>query len=155
MAGLMVTKRDIRRAEAYLARRDPASSSKTSHYVSTAVQSGEIAASTFLMGFAKGKYGPISLGPVPADLLGFGLLTAAGLFFSGSKASKHLHNVADGLGASYFNTLGMGVGVSVGHDKPFKAAPTISGPAAARGQFRASTAPLTEAELRAMAQAVR
>jgi len=116
---------------------------------------GEVLGAAFLTGVAKGRFGPISLGPVPADLIGGGALLLAG-FFGGKmfgKATRHLWNVGLGVGAGYTHTLGAGVGINMA-TKATTTTTKLSGSRLA-GALGRGAAPLTQAELAAMARAVR
>ncbi len=110
------------------------------------------------MGVLTGRFGPLSLGPVPAELLVF--LVAGGVALSGvaKGATNVVANVGQGVLAGYTNDFGKGLGqmwrTSAGLSA-WTSAPqvTTSGPGGRR--LGAARAPLTPAELAAMAHAVR
>jgi len=84
---------------------------KTESTVEHMVQSAEVSASAFAFGAMQGKMGPVKVMGVPADLgagVAMHLIGFAGL---AGKASSHLHAFGDGALASFFFTLGRGVGM--------------------------------------------
>lgn len=155
--GLTITRRDIARAERATSQAHALHAS-THGIGGRLTTTAEVGLTAFGMGVLKGRFGPISLGPVPVDLVGFVLFGLLGLSnVAGDAASHHVMNVANGLGAGYLHTLGAGVGVSWGlkaGQTPFKTAGD-SRMGTRLGALGRGNAPLTEAEIAAMAHAVR
>lgn len=149
---LTITRRDIEAAER-MGRSAMRHKEKVENVMGAVTQTAEISVAAFGMGVLQGRFGPISLGPIPVDLLAFALLSLGGYMGLGGKYNEHMHNFADGLGASYLHTLGAGFGVSWGQ-KAGKSPFATSG-AHIAGAIGSGSAPLTEAELAAMAHAVR
>lgn len=85
--------------------------------VDNLIRTSEVAISAFGFGVLQGKFkkqGGVTLLGVPVDLLsgiGFHVLGLAGV---GGRNAHHLHAFGDGALASYFTTLGRGVGASWG-----------------------------------------
>jgi hypothetical protein len=94
-----------------LARRTEGLRKKTESTVEHMVQSAEVSASAFAFGAVQGKYGPVKVMGVPADLGAGVALHLAGFVGLAGKSSSHLHAFADGALASFFFTLGRGVGM--------------------------------------------
>jgi len=150
-----ITRRDIDMAERHLARRDPAVGTiDKKAAMGHARQTAEIGVASLGMGILKGRFGPIQVGPVPVDLLAFVLLSIGGYMNVAGKYSDDVHNFADGLGAGYAHTLGAGIGgmLRVKAGQPLF---TSSGDEFVAGALSTGSSPLTQAELQAMAQAVR
>lgn len=154
--GLRITRKDIEMAERHLSRRDPATSATKGKAMHQARQTAEIGVAAFGMGLLKGRFGPIQVGPVPVDLLAFVLLSIGGYSGVAGKFSDDVHNFADGLGAGYAHTLGAGIGgmLRVKAGQPLFTSSGVSEDYVS-GALSSGSSPLTEAELRAMAQAVR
>ena len=94
-----------RKAKTALAKADKA--------VATVITSSEVGASAFLFGLIQGKFGGCSIVGVPADLLsGLALHVLAFAGIGGANA-HHLHAFGDGALASYLNSLGKQVGISL------------------------------------------
>ena len=132
----------------------------------TLVQTAEVSAGAFAAGLVAGRFGPVSVGPLSANLLAGLGLHALGLFGVFGRHSDHAHNLADGVLSVYAATLGAGVGTEWRKKKGLSplAQPVMSGEAhPSHGNMPYSTsvgalprpAPLTQAELVAMAQSVR
>lgn len=162
-------------------RRDPAHGKKgLVHHLLNDV---EVGGAAFAAGLAKGYFGPLNVGPVPVDLLAYaGLAAANALGVVPSSMSHHVGNVARGVLASYATTLGAGLGdkllekrdpktwidrqvslvnntqtsvnklMATNLQPPPASATKVSG--AGRGMRRGGS-PLTETELRALAESVR
>jgi hypothetical protein len=97
------------------------------------------------------------LGPVPADLLAGVALHALGFAGIAGKYDDDLHNFGDGVLSGYFVQLGAGFGAQWA-EKSGAAPHRFSGGLDSQivaGAMGAANSPLTEAELAAMAQAVR
>jgi hypothetical protein len=117
---LHLTQSDIIRfkhqAEA-MKNRAKAALEKADGAVDTLIRSSEVAVSAFAFGVLQGKFkkqGGVTLLGIPVDLLsgvGFHVLGLAGV---GGRNAHHLHAFGDGALASYFTTLGRGVGASWG-----------------------------------------
>ena len=160
---LNITRRDIEEAHRYA--RDAMSRVRDvqdsgERVVGQVTQTLEISAGAIGMGILTGYFGPslnLAGSPVPLDLcIGVAghLLGFAGI--AGANAN-HLHNIADGVLASWMAKIGVGLGTDMRMNKQTK--PSTGGylgaaavPAAFAGP---SAAPLNESELAAMAQAVR
>lgn len=76
----------------------------------TTFQAVEVSAMALGFGFVRGRWKGDMYG-IPVDLAGGVVLHAAGLF-GGPKYANHLHNLGDGALASFFTTLGAGLGAS-------------------------------------------
>jgi hypothetical protein len=136
---------------------------------------GEVLAGAAIVGVASGRFGPLNIPgtPVPVDLAG-GVGAHLLAFWLDTPDAMHLHNVANGILAGYVTKLGVGVGAKLrtkagyspftlqdvtGAEEPME--PMML----AQPQFDIvgrnvrtsgnSAAPLTEAELAALAQQVR
>lgn len=120
----------------------------------------------FGYGVVEGAFGPVSLGPVPADLAGAFLLHLGGLFGLFGGAAGHAHNFAQGLADASLHRLGIGMGARWAQKPKAATAGTnarggyhISG-TNPRGRYdavagRASIKPMTEAEIAAHVNAIR
>lgn len=161
MRHLRISRRDIMHGYSIARRkhRRDAGAKSSSHYMTQATQSLEVGLTALGMGVLAGKYPNVSLGPVPVDLAT--ALAAHLVGYVGGKylkgQSHHLHNIGDGAFASYLVKVGAGLGAGMGLKNA--TAPTASGENALRYHgmpgMNSGAAPLTEAELAAMAQAVR
>ncbi len=76
------------------------------------VCAAEVSAGAFTFGAIQGRYGAVDVLGVPADLGAAVILHLAGFAGVAGKASEHLHAFGDGALASFFFTLGRGVGVN-------------------------------------------
>jgi len=77
------------------------------------VHSAEVGMGALVMGGIQGRFGDVSIGPVPVSL-GAGLaLHAAGFAGIGGRNAQHLHGLADGCLAAYLTTIGTGVGANM------------------------------------------
>lgn len=80
---------------------------KAGEVVDTVVATSEVSMSAFALGVINGRWGGVEVVGVPLDLLVAGsgkVLAYAGV------APEHMHNFSDGAAASYFVTLGAGIG---------------------------------------------
>lgn len=151
--GLTISRREIEHAEHLarraLAHRDPSSPAAASK-MGKGVQALETIGAAFVSGVAKGKWGPMSIGPVPVDALAAVLLGGLGIFGPKSIADHSL-NIGIGLGSGYAHAFGAGLGATWG------ASSSAAGPRNVKvsGALGRGNAPLTEAEMRAFANAVR
>lgn len=85
---------------------------QTAEAMAQVVQTTEIGATAFGFGFARGRYGDITLPfGIPIDL-GAGVVLHALAFMgaAGAKYDEHLHNFGDGALASYLTFLGASFG---------------------------------------------
>lgn len=177
---LHITRRDIEEAHRYA--RDSVgrlqSSRQSAGVGGKVVRSAEVLAGAAGVGILSGYFGPLMLGntPVPLDLaagVAGHLLAFTGL--AGS-FSDHLHNVSDGIMAGYAMKFGVGYGKSLAQKSGRPISPVFSGVGGQQRQSRGigdavkgalgglglggaqvftGAEPLSEAELAAMAQAVR
>jgi hypothetical protein len=169
-----LSRRDVDAAYSYANRsmrrlRDPEKDEKS--VLNKLLQTGEVLAGAAVVGVASGRFGPLNVAgtPIPLDLVGGvgGHLIA---FWLDGTASKHIHNVANGVLAGYVTKLGVGVGAKLrtkaglspftlqdvtGADPMLLAEPQIDIVGRAVGLHKTGAAPLTEAELAALAQQVR
>lgn len=114
--GMNLSRRDLDRTHAALRRhtamaeRDQA---RTESYMGQLTQSAEIGAGALAAGVMSGRFGNMDLfGLIPSDLLvGLGL-HALGFLGVLGKWNNDVHNVGDGVLASYFVKLGVGLGTS-------------------------------------------
>lgn len=84
--------------------------------VRTVITTAEVQTTAFTMGVVDGKTGGIQVIGCPLGL-GLGLIThGAGFAGLGGESSHHLHGFGDGFLASFFNTLGRGVGLKWAKD---------------------------------------
>jgi len=88
---------------------------KSEEAIGQVVQSVEINGAAFGAGLVKGRFGTIEILGVPADLGAFAAGHLLG-FFGGGKYKEHIHNLSDGVGASYFTSLGAGIGQRMARD---------------------------------------
>lgn len=79
----------------------------------TMVRTAEVGMGAFVMGGIQGRFGDVSVGPVPVALGSGLLLHVAGFSGIGGKNASHLHGLADGCLAAYLCTLGTGVGADL------------------------------------------
>jgi hypothetical protein len=127
----------LRSKYAGLAKRADGIKKKGEETVGHLVSAAEVSATAFAFGALQGRQGPIEVVGIPVDLGTGALLHLAGFFGLAGGASEHLHSFADGALASYFFTLGRGVGINM-------KSKTAVGTPAVKGD-------LTDAELRQMA----
>lgn len=113
---MAISRRDIDRAHSAVARmqRDAERSQAMKEtYVGQLTQSLEIGAGALASGMLSGRFGALSVGPIPLDLLsalGLHALGFAGLL---GKYSDDAHNVGDGMLAAYLVKLGAGLGTTM------------------------------------------
>lgn len=98
---------------AALAKRSAGLQKKGEETIGHLVTAAETSAAAFGFGMLQGRQGPVEIVGVPADLAAGTALHIAGFLGLGGKASGHLHAFADGALASYFFTLGRGVGINM------------------------------------------
>jgi hypothetical protein len=155
-----ITRQDLARAERHFKHHRSPSGHGGGGKMSALGLLGETAAvqgSALAMGVLTGRFGPLSLGPVPVE--GIAFLALSGLALSGwaGKASNVAANVGQGVLAGYSNDFGKGLGQmwrqSAGLS-PWASTPQVSAGAGGR-RLGAARAPMTPAELAAMAHAVR
>ncbi len=79
----------------------------------TVIRTAEVGMGAFVMGGIQGRFGDVSIGPVPVSLGSGLLLHAAGFAGVGGKNASHLHAIGDGCLAAYLATLGTGVGADL------------------------------------------
>jgi hypothetical protein len=160
---LQITRRDIDRAmktAESAARHAQKVKDKGESMMGHLTQTLEIGGAALASGVIKGRFGAVSLGPVPADLLAGVALHVLGFAGLAGKYDRDLHNFGDGVLAGYLVQLGAGFGTQwriKSGLSPFATSGTqlSGGWHMAAGAIGAANAPLTEAELAAMAQAVR
>lgn len=116
MTQMRMTRRDLDRYSSSVRRmqrdaeRDQA---RREGYMGQLTQTAEIGAGALASGVLSGRFGALSLGPIPLDLLaGLGLHA---LGFSGmlGNLSDDAHNVGDGMLAAYLVKLGAGLGTEM------------------------------------------
>ncbi len=80
----------------------------------TVVQTAEVGMGALVMGGIQGRFGDVSVGPIPVSL-GSGLVLHAAAFAGVGRAGggKHLHSLGDGCLAAYLTTLGTGIGADL------------------------------------------
>jgi len=173
---LNITRRDIEEAHNY-ARDEMRSSRDPDNGKSFAdkpvVTTVLVASGAAAVGVLTGRFGPLHFGgnPVPLDLAAAVAVHLAGFVgksFGFGSVSPYLHHIADGALAGYVTKFGVGVGTEMrkkAGEKPLNLA-DISGEDGRRSpaqlhegnrmhETRRNKGPMTEAELAAMAQAVR
>lgn len=85
--------------------------------VMTVVQTAEISAMSFGLGVINGYWSqPELLGVPVAAMLGAGFHTV-GFLLDEKSGAEHVHNLGDGALATYFTTLGTGVGAKMQQEK--------------------------------------
>ena len=110
---MQITRRDIDRAHALVRRqqrdaeRDQA---RKETYTSQLMQTAEIGAGALASGVLSGRFGALSLGPIPLDLLAGLGLHALGFSNMLGNWSDDAHNIGDGMLAAYLVKLGAGLG---------------------------------------------
>lgn len=85
--------------------------------IEAVVRTVEVSGSAFAFGLLQGKFrkqGGVTILNVPVDLIAGAAFHALGLAGVAGSHSSHLHAFGDGALASYFTTLGRGVGSSWG-----------------------------------------
>jgi len=121
---------------------------KSEETIGQVIQSAEINGTAFAAGVVKGRFGAIEVVGVPADL-GAAVAGHALAFFGGGKYKEHIHNVSDGVLASYMTALGAGIGARMAQEmarsQTGTAASTSAGHELSSGAER-----LSDAELRAL-----
>lgn len=167
-----LSRRDVDSAYAYANRnmrrlRDPETSG-ASGVLKRLLQTGEVVAGAVAVGVASGRFGPLNIAntPVPIDLTG-GIAGHLLAFWLDNAASPHLHNLSNGVLAGYGTKLGVGVGTSLrlkaglppmmtsGDPSFLQPTQQLNEPQYDIVGSAPSAAPLTEAELAALAQQVR
>ncbi len=117
-----ISGRDIMRLKDHyssLSRRADSVKKKGEETVEHLVSAAEVSAAAFTLGAIQGRYGPVEVLGVPADLGAAVLLHLGGFMGLAGKASPHLHAFADGALASFFFTMGRGTGVNWKQGKGF------------------------------------
>ena len=111
-----LTRRDIERFErdAQRMRRDAErDQARRETYTGQAVQSLEIFGGALATGALMGRFGAMSVGPVPIALLvGLGV-HALGFMPMLGEYGDDAHNIADGILSAYGTTVGVGVGATM------------------------------------------
>lgn len=173
---LTITRRDIE--DAYSAasaahRQVQGIKGKGETTVGQIVQTVEVNAGALAVGVACGRYGALHIqgSTIPLDLAG-GVLGHLGAFFGiAGRYAEHLHNLSDGVLAAYTTKVGIGLGTEMRAKKGLPPAMTVSGSGNPQPRMgydpgpahqvsmghgpSVAQAPLTEAELAAMAHQVR
>lgn len=159
---LNISRRDVENALATMGSAHRSASRFKGHgeyVVGTFAAQAESGLSAFGYGALEGRFGPIKVGPVSADLLAAVLIHGAALLGVAGAHAGHAHNFAQGLMDGHLHRLGIGVGTAWG--KSAGSAPAkVSGRAGhafERGATHArvdagGTKPLTAAEIAALAQ---
>ena len=107
-----LTRRDIDKLQRMQrdAERDQA---RTETYTGQLIQSGEILGANLATGMLMGRFGAMSVGPIPIALLAGLGLHALGFTPMVGDYGDDLHNIADGVLGAYATTLGVGVGATM------------------------------------------
>lgn len=116
MASALTRTQSVRKALSMnegLRRRLSMLKSKGDEMAGTMVRSAEVGMGAFVMGGIQGRFGDVSVGPIPVSLGSGLLLHAAGFAGVGGKNASHLHGIADGCLAAYLTTIGTGVGANL------------------------------------------
>jgi hypothetical protein len=164
---LTITRRDIEEAHSYA--RDAISRARGvqatgQRIVGTAVKSLEVAAGAAAVGAISGRYGKVDfdLGggkSVPLDLTAAIVGHLAAFTGMAGEASEHLHNLSDGVLAAASFRMAFNFGnkhrAQSGAKTALPSSPSVPVMAGERSYAMSGPAPLTEAELAAMAQGVR
>lgn len=124
---------------------------KSEETIGQVIQSAEIQASAFTAGVVKGRFGSIEIVGVPADL-GAAVGGHVLAFFGGGKYKEHIHNLSDGVLASYMTALGAGIGARMAVEAARAAgtAAPASGTTSAGHELSAGAERLSDAELRTL-----
>jgi len=110
---MAISRRDLESATVALRRHAAQAEreqAKKETYMGHLLQSGEIIAGAAASGLVSGRFGALSLGPIPADLVAAGVIHGIGFMGWLGKFSGDAHNLADGVLAAYFVKLGAGLG---------------------------------------------
>ena len=86
---------------------------KGDEMATTIIRTAEVGMGAFVMGGIQGRFGDVSVGPVPVSLGAGLILHAAGLAGVGGRNSQHLSAIGDGCLAAYLTTIGTGVGANL------------------------------------------
>lgn len=169
-----LSRRDVDSAYAYAnknmrrLRRDPDDGDSSEHGVlNKLLNAGEVIAGAAAVGVASGRFGPLNIGntAVPIDAVGGVALHLLG-FWLDNNVSRHLHHLGTGALAGYATKAGVGYGTSL-RMKAGLSPVAVSGEPLPAGGYDVigqgvdgydvvgAAAPLTEAELAALAQQVR
>ena len=117
----------LREHYASLARRTEGLKKKGEQVVEHAISAAEVSAASFALGAIQGKMGPVKVAGVPIDLAAGVGLHALGFLGLAGKHSSHLHSFGDGALASFFFTMGRGVGMDMKAKGLPGAGPKITG----------------------------
>lgn len=90
--------------------------------VMTVVQSAEISATAFSLGVINGYWSQPEVVGVPVAGLLAGGLHVVGFLLDEKQGAQHVHNLGDGCLATYFTTLGVGIGAKMQAEKAAAAA---------------------------------
>lgn len=136
-----LTRRDIDKLQRMQrdAERDQA---RRETYTGQLIQSGEILGANLATGMLMGRFGAMSVGPIPIALLAGLGLHALGFTPMVGEYGDDLHNIADGILGSYATTIGVGVGATMRASAglpPLTASPSFAG--AEAGNFPAYANP--------------
>lgn len=105
--------RKAARENASLRARLARAKAKGDKMANTVIRTAEVGMGAFVMGGIQGRFGDVSIGPVPVSLGSGLLLHAAGFAGVGGRNASHLHAIGDGCLAAYLATLGTGVGADL------------------------------------------
>lgn len=83
------------------------------HVMEKVLRTGETSGMAFGLGLLNGYHGPISVGPVPLEVLLAGGLSLGGYFGLAGKHSDHLNNLGDGALAAWSVVKGVQIGAEL------------------------------------------
>lgn len=121
---------------------------KADKAVDTAVRATVTGGAAFACGVAQGRYGPVEIMGVPADLAAAVGLHALGFLGIGGRSAEYMHDAGNGALSCYLATLGRGVG----GDWKSRALGGGAGAPRLPAGAAASGATITDAELARMAR---
>lgn len=77
------------------------------------LRTGETSGMAFGLGLLNGYHGPVSIGPVPLEIILAGGLSLGGYFGLAGKHSDHLNNLGDGALAAWSVVKGVQIGAEL------------------------------------------
>lgn len=83
------------------------------HVMEKVLRTGETSGMAFGLGLLNGYHGPVSIGPVPLEIILAGGLSLGGYFGLAGKHSDHLNNLGDGALAAWSVVKGVQIGAEL------------------------------------------
>lgn len=119
MAGKSITKGDIIKMQkriTSLQSRAKNAMAQAEGIMESVVTTVEVGSSAFALGVVHGRYGPRDIMGIPLDLATAVGLHGLALLGVGGEMKTHMHAFGNGALASYLNTVGRGLGVSMARE---------------------------------------